>query len=65
MLEGEIIFFDHKRGYGVIKAEDGQEYFLHIKSLVEWHNRKQLKPGVRVVFTPGKPQALHVVIEGV
>ena len=63
MLEGSITYFNKKQGYGLIQGEDGVEYFLHIKSILPPGEREQVQEGDRVVFLPGRPQALKVVVE--
>ncbi len=40
-MQGTIKFFDKKKGWGYIKADDGKEYFFHytqiqIKGISRW-----------------------------
>jgi len=32
-MEGKVKWFDGKKGYGFIVAEDGQEYFVHFTAV--------------------------------
>jgi len=34
-MEGTVKWFNMKKGYGFIKGEDGEEYFVHQSSLAE------------------------------
>ncbi len=32
-MDGTVKFFNHSKGFGFIKAEDGKEYFVHTTGL--------------------------------
>ncbi len=34
-MKGEVKFYNHMKGFGFIKAEDGTEYFVHATGLQE------------------------------
>jgi len=48
-MEGQVKFFDTKKGYGFIAGDDGQDYFMHISQLPAG---AELKQGDIVEFTP-------------
>lgn len=62
-LEGTVQWFDPK-GYGRIKAEDGQSYFVHYLQ-IRVSGFRLLREGQIVTFTPSAndrgPLALDVV----
>ena len=46
-MNGTVKFFNEKKGFGFITAEDEKEYFVHISGIAEGVN---LKDGDAVVF---------------
>ena len=34
-MDGNVKWFNRKKGYGFIKGEDGQDYFVHHTSLAQ------------------------------
>ncbi len=34
-MNGEVKFFNRKKGFGFIKGDDGKEYFVHFSALTE------------------------------
>ncbi len=34
-MEGTVKFFNERKGFGFIAAEDGKEYFVHISGITE------------------------------
>lgn len=63
--EGEIKWFNPKKGFGFIITADSSEYFVHFQALKNGH-RHSLKQGTRVVFnlrpTDKGDQATNVYI---
>ncbi len=63
MAEGRVKWFNDKKGYGFIAAEDGKELFVH-HSAIEGEGFKSLEEGERVAFDEEKgakgPQAVRV-----
>lgn len=49
-MTGAVKWFDAKKGFGFITADDGGEYFAHY-SEIEGKGYKQLNDGERVEFT--------------
>jgi CspA family cold shock protein len=35
MKKGTVKFFNETRGFGFIKSDDGQEYFVHVSGLTD------------------------------
>lgn len=64
-LEGEIKWFNPKKGFGFIITADNAEYFVHFQALKNGH-RHSLKQGTRVTFglraTDKGDQATNVYI---
>lgn len=50
-MEGEVKFFNHKKGFGFIKADDDKEYFVHISGI---ENEAELNEGDKVKFDAEK-----------
>lgn len=48
-MQGEVKFFDKKKGWGYIKADDGKEYFFHY-SQIQMEGHKSLDSGDIVSF---------------
>ncbi|MFW6026215.1 MAG: cold shock domain-containing protein [Candidatus Woesearchaeota archaeon] len=46
-MEGSVKFFDARKGFGFIEAEDDKEYFVHISDIQEGI---RLNDGDQVVF---------------
>lgn len=63
MQTGKIKWFDAKKGFGFITAEDGKEFFVHC-SAVRHGKASELKTGDRVEFEIGQdtrgPRAANV-----
>lgn len=63
MAEGRVKWFNDKKGYGFIAADDGKEYFVHHSS-IEGDGFRSLEEGERVSFEeergPKGPQAVRV-----
>jgi len=49
MQKGTVKWFDDKKGYGFISAEDGNDYFVH-HSNIEGDGFKTLQEGAEVQF---------------
>ena len=51
-MEGEVKFFNHKKGFGFIKSsENEKEYFVHISGI---ENEVELNEGDKVKFNVEK-----------
>jgi len=64
MPKGTVKWFNRKKGFGFITAEDGTEIFVH-KSRVDYVGfRGSLEPGIKVTYeveeTPNGTQAVKV-----
>lgn len=63
MAEGRVKWFNDKKGFGFIQADDGQEVFVHF-SAIEGQGFKSLSEGDKVSFEvekgPKGPQATRV-----
>jgi len=63
MAEGRVKWFNDKKGYGFIAADDGKEFFVH-HSAIEGQGFKSLEEGERVSFDEERgakgPQAVRV-----
>jgi CspA family cold shock protein len=53
LAEGEVKWFDEKKGYGFIEIEDGPDIFVH-HSGIEMPGLKTLADGDRVSFNVEK-----------
>ena len=66
-MTGKVKWFDSKKGYGFIIAEDGKEIFVHFSGIVK-EGFKALNEGQKVEFEIGQgakgEQAVHVTIVG-
>ena len=64
MAEGNVKWFDEKKGYGFIEQEDGPDLFVH-HSAIEMPGFKTLADGDRVSFNAEKgdrgPVAKNVI----
>ncbi|MBL4933593.1 MULTISPECIES: cold-shock protein [Clostridium] len=64
MINGVVKWFDTKRGYGFISADDGNDVFVHFSQVKERQGDKELHEGESVAFDivqKGKgPQAINV-----
>jgi CspA family cold shock protein len=53
-MTGEIKWFREDKGYGFIKGDNGQEYFVHYSAFPDGHTRglppEATEPGRRVSF---------------
>ena len=65
MGEGQVKWFNEKKGYGFIQQENGQDLFVHY-SAIQSEGFKTLTEGQRVRFevedTPKGPKAKNVQI---
>ena len=65
MLSGTVKWFNNKKGYGFITAEDGKDVFVHFSGL-NMEGFKTLEEGAAVEFdiTDGAkgPQAVNVEV---
>ncbi|MBK7105608.1 MAG: cold-shock protein [Melioribacteraceae bacterium] len=63
--EGTVKWFNNSKGYGFIQQSEGEDLFVHFKSIVG-DGYKSLKEGQKVEFTVGEgqkgPQAQDVKI---
>ncbi|MDU7411639.1 cold-shock protein [Anaerococcus martiniensis] len=63
MAEGIVKFFDNKKGYGFINA-DQTDYFVHFSSIISDEDYKRLSEGDKVSFEiidqPRGPSAINV-----
>lgn len=50
-MQGNVKWFNTKKGYGFITAENGTDYFVHY-SAIQQEGYKSLKDGALVEFTP-------------
>ncbi len=64
-MQGTIVNFFSRKGFGFIERSDGQQIFVHVKQVV---GRRSLSEGMQVRFEMGeyngKPQAVNVEVEG-
>jgi len=49
MSQGTVKWFNEKKGFGFISAEDGNDYFVHHSSIVG-DGYKSLQEGAKVQF---------------
>ncbi|MGA2956148.1 MAG: cold-shock protein [Thermodesulfobacteriota bacterium] len=65
MAEGQVKWFNEKKGYGFIQQEGGGDLFVHY-SAIQGDGFKSLKEGQKVNFeieeTPKGPKAKNVQI---
>jgi len=63
--EGTVKWFNSSKGYGFIQQADGEDLFVHFKS-IEGDGYKTLEEGQKVEFTVGEgqkgPQAQEVKV---
>lgn len=63
-MKGTVMWFDDERGIGFIRAENGQEFFVHHAS-IEMEGYKTLSQGDTVSFSPEEshrgPEATGVI----
>ncbi|TKJ16934.1 cold-shock protein [Candidatus Woesearchaeota archaeon B3_Woes] len=50
-MNGEVKFFNRKKGFGFIKGEDEKEYFVHFSALTEG---TMINDNDRVTFDPSE-----------
>lgn len=64
-MKGTVKWFDSKKGYGFITAEDGKEIFVHFSGIVK-EGFKSLNEGQAVEFEIGEgskgEQAVNVTV---
>ncbi len=62
-MKGTVKWFNNAKGYGFITSEDGDDVFVHFKS-IEMDGYKSLEEGAEVEYeiedTPKGPQAIQV-----
>lgn len=51
---GYIKFYNSEKGYGFIKADDGQDFFYHVSDLKEENYRPQADERVKFSVITGK-----------
>ncbi len=65
MAEGQVKWFNEKKGYGFIQQDDGKDLFVHF-SAIQGDGFRTLKEGQRVTFeieeTSKGPKAKNVQI---
>lgn len=49
MKLGKVMWFSRKKGFGFIKSEDGEEYFVHVNNII-MDGITKLVPGENVNF---------------
>ena len=63
-MKGTVKFFNEKKGFGFIAAEDGKEYFVHITDIPDGN---PLREGDSVTFEVEQgnrgPKAVRVAFE--
>ena len=66
-MTGKVKWFDSKKGYGFITAENGKEIFVHFSGIVK-EGFKSLNEGQNVTFEIGNgakgEQAVNVTVIG-
>jgi len=64
-MTGKVKWFNEKKGYGFITAEDGKDLFVHFSG-IEGEGFKSLNEGDKVDFDitrgPKGPQAIKVKV---
>ncbi|MCB0742604.1 MAG: cold-shock protein [Ignavibacteriales bacterium] len=53
--QGTVKWFNSSKGYGFIQQEDGEDLFVHFKSIIG-DGYKTLEEGQKVEFTVGEGQ---------
>ncbi len=48
-MTGTVVEFDEHRGYGTVRAADGQELFFHCTAIAD--RSRRIEVGTAVVFT--------------
>ena len=65
MAEGRVKWFNDKKGYGFIEADNGHDVFVHFSS-IEGDGFKSLAEGEKVSFVEERgakgPQAVNVKV---
>ena len=64
-IQGTVKWFNNSKGYGFISQENGEDVFVHYKSIVgEWYRTLNENDKVEFVVTEGQkgPQAAEVQI---
>lgn len=63
-MKGTVKWFDNKKGFGFIRGEDGNEYFVHYSGIISNEEYKILNQNEEVEFdlmdTERGPQAINV-----
>ena len=54
-INGTVLFWNEKKGYGFVKSDAGLDYFIHFKNIKE-KGFKNLYRGQRVNFFPNKTE---------
>lgn len=50
-VEGQVKWFDPKKGFGFVVGPDGQDIFVHFSSIEQQDGFRTLRDGERVVYT--------------
>jgi len=58
-MQGEVKFFDKKKGWGYIKVDDGEEYFFHY-SQIQMEGNKSLDNDDIVSFEVSKDESNRI-----
>lgn len=65
-MKGKIKFYDAKKGFGFVEADDGNSYFVHASNITSGRTSSYLIDNDEVEFevTQGKkgPQAANIVL---
>lgn len=66
-MEGTVVWFNSKKGYGFLRSSDGKEVFCH-HAAIDMPGYRQLTKDQRVKFEieqgPQGTQAAHVEVVG-
>ena len=49
-MKGSVKMFNKEKGFGFIRAEDNQDYFVHYSSIISEDHYKALEQGDQVEF---------------
>ena len=62
IMTGTVKWFNARRGFGFITADDGKDYFVH-HSDIKMDGFRKLKNGAKVSFEAGREKAVDVTAE--
>lgn len=54
-MEGQVKWFNRRRGFGYITGEDGNDYFVHFHA-INMEGYKYLNDGQKVTFDPAEEE---------